>query len=136
MAVRNLHHSIRNHLVGAVVRKEIVDALVASLNDPNAGWEYTKYVATNPRIKCEIWLANGIEWLEVKFYGPKIAPSKDVWEAQVRYGGELFLIAALVPWRWRVYLAATRQQDRALRRASIKDSTIIAAIQPASESAQ
>lgn len=115
------------------MKREVVDALIASLNDPNAGWEYSKYMATNNRIKCEIWLANGVEFLEVKFWGGKIGPSKGGWETRVSYGGDWWLLANFIPWRWRVYLAASKHQAAALREPEVPDSTIIAAIRSASE---
>jgi hypothetical protein len=112
------------------MKREIVDALIASLNDPDAVWEYTEYTATNNRIQCEIWLSNGLEWLEVKFWGTKIGRSA---RKPISYGGECFMLAWLVPWRWRVYRVATAKQVEALAQKAVPDETIVAAIRSASQ---
>lgn len=112
------------------MKREIVDELIASLNDPDAGWKFSEYTATNDRIKCEIWLANGLSWLEVKFWGGKIG--RKAWKP-ISYGGDCMLLAFLVPWRWRVYLAATAKQAEALAEKAVSDETVIAAIRSASQ---
>lgn len=115
------------------MEREIVDALIASLNDPGAGWQFNQYRAWNNRIECEIWLANGHEFLEVKFTGPKIGPSKGPWRAMVKYGGDALVFGFLVPWRRRLYRAARERQMEAIARPRVAASTIVAAIRSASE---
>lgn len=112
------------------MKKEIVDALIESMSDPNAGWEYNEYTATNDRIKCQIWLGNGLEFVEVEFWGGKIGPHASRREP-IKYGGGNML-GFLVPWRWRIYLAATSKQSAALRKEEVKPATIVAAIKSAS----
>lgn len=112
------------------MKREIVDALIASLNDPDAGWEFSEYTAINSRIKCEIWLGSGLEWLEVKFWGDQIGRSA---RKPISYGGDCFMLAWLVPWRWRVYRVATAKQAEALAEKAVSDETIVAAIRSASQ---
>jgi hypothetical protein len=114
------------------MKREIVNALIESLNDPNAGWVYDRHTATNDRIKCEIWLASGIEFLGVRFWGDKIGPSIHGWDRQIKFGGANFF-GFLIPWRWRVYLVANEKQEDALKQAKVAASTIVAAIRSASE---
>lgn len=107
------------------MKREIVDALIASLNDPDAGWEYDDYRAWNDRIKCALWLANGPDQLEVKFWGDKIGG--------VETYDRCVLGGFFMPWRWRLWLAATRKQQDAIGMSPIATSTIVAAIRSASE---
>lgn len=106
----------------------IVDALVASLNDPNAGWEYSEYTASNTRVECEIWIANGAGWLDVEFSGPKIGGS-----VHYRAGHSLFFPKG---WARRIYKAARPHQLQALAaQQSVTTDRIIPAIQSASSEA-
>lgn len=107
------------------MERKIVNALIASLNDPNAGWEYDAYTASNYRIKCEIWLANGLDSMEVKFWGDKIGGRRNYEDCII---GGYFM-----PWRWRLWNAATSKQSAALYKPPITTSAIVAAINSASE---
>lgn len=107
------------------MKREIVDALIASLNDPDAGWEYDDYRAWNERIKCALWLANGPDQMEVKFWGDKIGGAKF-------YDG-CVLGGYFTPWRWRLWWVAVGKQADAIATPPIAASTIVAAIRSASE---
>lgn len=107
------------------MKREIVDALIASLNDPGAGWEYDEYTATNYRIKCNIWLANGPDQMEVEFWGDKIGGKR-------KYEGYC-LGGYFVPWRWRLWWIAAGKQQDAIATPPIQDATIVAAIRSASQ---
>lgn len=111
-----------------MMEKEVINALIDSLNSTDAGWVFTEYMAYNDFIKCEIWLANGLTFLEVKFWGEKIGCSV---RKPLSYGG-YSVFGFLVPWRWRLYLAASAKQAEALEQKKIKASTIVAAIRSAS----
>ena len=113
------------------MNREIVDALIVSLNDPDAGWKFTSFTATNDRIKCEIWLANGVDFVEVKFWGDRIATSYRGWDRQIKIGGDN-MFGFLVPWRWRLDRAATARRTAALKQDAVTVPTIVAAIRSAS----
>ena len=112
------------------MNREIVDALIESMNDPDAGWVYDEYDAVNERIKCSIWLASGLTFLGVEFWGDKIAPHATHREP-VKFGG-FNMAGPLVPWRHRIYWAATRHQSAYLAKAKVTSTTIVAAIRSAS----
>lgn len=110
----------------------ILDALIESLSDPNAGWEYDRHYARNSRIKCDIWLANGPGFVDVGFYGQKIfGDSRRV--KNYKAGGTLLFHPV---WARRIYNVARKPQLAALSRVNTGlDGKIVAAIRSASEAA-
>lgn len=112
---------------------EVLNALIDSLNDPNAGWVYSEYTAKNNRIKCEIWLSSGPDGMRVSFWGDKISPPSSSRYDVVAYEESPFF-GVFVPWRWKLYLVAQKKRDDCLKAQKVKPSTIVAAIRSASES--
>jgi len=110
----------------------ILDALIESLNDPGAGWEYDRYYARNSRIKCDIWLAYGPGSVDVDFYGQKIFG--DSYRVKNYRAGHTVLFHPL--WARRIYNVARPLQLAAARGDETKvNDRIVAAIRSASQEA-
>ena len=71
--------------------KNLVDAIVTSLEGEATGWEFSTYTAENRFRQTKIWIANGRWGMDVKFgNAPKV-------------GG--VVMVALAPWRYRLWAA-------------------------------
>lgn len=81
------------------MKREVVDALIESLNDPNAGWRFNENQAFNDRIKCSIWLYGDIDYMSVSFR----IPGKNDLDIP---SPDLPFIAYLSPWRRKLFKAA------------------------------
>lgn len=84
---------------------KLVDAIIASFDDPRAEWKFDRYSAESRVLDCEVWIGNSHYGLAVTFKN-----KVDGWtQSTTKFGGVTAIssfFGPLIPWRRRLLNAA------------------------------
>lgn len=78
--------------------KELIEAILKSLRERPSDWSFSRHEAENVTAGVTVWVGNELYGMDVTVRDRNGSKC---------YGG-VALGGALVPWRWRVYLAVER----------------------------